>query len=139
MTTNEVISMARDALSKLGYKPELTHSYEAPTLEGPYDLRRIVGHVPYCRVIWDWPKMDHSVDANLNHIHITINMETKALVGMELTFSRTNLAVLGAPITVNVVPELQSDYRKRVKGKMFIRTNAPPRLIRPNSLSGGHD
>ena len=76
MTTNEVVSMARDALMKLGYKPGLTHSYETPTLEGPYDLHRkeVTGHVPYCRVIWEWPKTENVVD--LNHIKMEINMQT---------------------------------------------------------------
>ena len=128
MTTNEVVSMARDALLKLGYEPELTHSYEEPTLRGPCDLKRVVAHIPYCEVNWEWPKMDHSIDANLNHIQIVINMESKTLVGMTVIFSRTNRALLGSPLKVAVVPELQSDYVKRVKGKMFISTNAPPRF-----------
>lgn len=130
MTTNEVISMARDTLVKLGYKPELTHSYEVPTLEGPYDLHRkeIAGHVPYCRVIWEWPKTDNGVD--LNYIKIEINMQTKTLVGMTILFSRTNNLSF-TPVKADVVPELETDYQKRMKasrGKMFIDTNAPPRF-----------
>lgn len=126
MTTNEVISMARDSLVKLGYKPELTHSYETPTLEGPFDLHRkeIAGHVPYCRVMWDWPK-----EAQQNHITIEINMQTKTLVGMYIAFSRTN-NLSSTPIKVGVVPELEADYQKRMKAssRMFFNTNAPPRF-----------
>ena len=129
MATNEVVAMARDALIKLGYKPELTHSYETPGLEGPYDLHRkeVAGHVPYCRVIWEWPKTDNMVD--LNRIKIEINMETKTLVGMDLVFSRTN-SLPTTPLKVDVVPELEADYQKRLKanGKMFINTNAPLRF-----------
>ena len=130
MTTNEVIAMARDTLIKLGYKPELTHSYEIPTLEGPVDLHkegRVGGHVPYCRVIWAWPKTENLVD--LNQIKIEINMDLKSLAGLDLSFSRTN-NLASPPLHVDVVPELEADYQKRVKasGKMFINTNAPPRF-----------
>jgi len=125
MTTNEVISMARDTLTKLGYKPELTRSYETPVLEGPFDIKK--GHVPYCRVIWEWPKTENLVD--LNQIKIEINMDLKTLVGLDLSFSRTN-KLASTPIHVDVVPELESDYQKRMKasGKMFINTNAPLRF-----------
>ena len=127
MTTNEVISMARGILAKLGYEPELTHCDEVPTLEGPFDLHRkgIAGHVPYCRAIWEWPKTDNLAD--LNQIKVEINMESKALVGLHLTFSRTN-DLRSVPVKVDVVPELESDFqRRRLKstGKMFINTNAP--------------
>jgi hypothetical protein len=127
MTTNEVISMARDTLTKLGFKPELTHSHEAPTLEGPFDIQRLHRHVPYCRVIWEWPKTENPVD--LNRIRVEINLQTKALVGLDLLFSRTNNPP-ATPIKVDVVPELERDYQKRMKasGKMFFNTNAPPRF-----------
>jgi len=29
---------------------------------------------------------------------------------------------------IGFVPELESDFQQRISGKMFIRTNAPPRL-----------
>jgi hypothetical protein len=129
MTTNEVISMARDALVKLGYKPELTHSYETPMTRGPYDDRkRFFAHIPYCEVTWEWPKMDHSIDVDKNTIQVIVNMDSKSLVGMTLSFSRTNRALLSHPIKVDVKPELQSDYLKRVKPKMFFYTNAPLRF-----------
>jgi hypothetical protein len=43
---------------------------------------------------------------------------------------------------VDVEPELESDYQKPMKPathKMFIRTNAPPRLIRPKPSPEDHD
>jgi len=70
MTSNEVIAMARDTLSKLGYKPEFTHSYDTPMLEGPFDTR--LGHVPYCCVTWEWPKTEELRD--LNRIRVEINI-----------------------------------------------------------------
>ena len=132
MTTNEVVKMARDTLRKLGYKPELAHSYETPELDGPYDLHaegRIGGHVPYCNVKWEWPKPENMNVADLNRIEIAINMDTKTLAGFTLILSRTN-HLPTAPIKVDMVPELESDYQKRMKasGKMFINTNAPMRF-----------
>src|ERR1022692_2699679 len=126
MTTNEVISMARDTLTKLGYKPELTHSYEMPTLKGPFNTKK-GHHVPYCRVIWEWPKTENLV--NLNQIEIEMNMDKKTLVGMSILLSPTN-NYAATPIKIDLVPELESDYQKRVRGsgKMFINTNAPPRF-----------
>jgi hypothetical protein len=108
MTTNEVIAMARDALRKLGYKPALAHSDKPPALEGPCDIRK--DHVPYCRVTW-------TEDVNKlgpDRIEVEVNMETKALVGMTVSFSPTN-NLTTTPMTVSVVPELESDYRARTR------------------------
>jgi hypothetical protein len=135
MTTNEAIAMARETLRKLGYKPEFTHSYETPTLDGPFDTK--FGHVPYCSVTWEWPKTDELRDQN--QITVEINMELKTLAGMTVSFSPTNdfHDFPAAPeIPTNVVQELESDYQKRMKesGKMFIDTNAPLRF--PGAPSG---
>ena len=67
--------------------------------------------------------------ADQNHIHIEVNMDKKALVGMTLLFSRTN-KLETTPLKVDVVPELEADYQKRVRpsGKLFINTNAPHRF-----------
>ncbi len=134
MTTNEAVAMARDALKKLGYKPELTHADYAPTLEGPFDLHaegRVGGHVPYCCVSWEWPKTEELRDQN--HIRVEINMDLKTLAGMTVTLSPTNdfRDIPATPkIPSNVVPELEADYQKRMResGKMFINTNAPQRF-----------
>jgi hypothetical protein len=66
---------------------------------------------------------------DLNQIKIEINMDLKSLAGLDLSFSRTN-NLASTPLHVDVVPELEADYQKRVKasGKMFINTNAPPRF-----------
>jgi hypothetical protein len=110
MTTNEIISMARETLMRLGYEPGLTHSYEPPGVEGPYNIN--MGYVPYCRIEWEWPKTDEMGDCN--HIQVEINTETKALVGLTLVFSRTN-HFSSTPVKVDAMPELEADYRKRLK------------------------
>jgi len=126
MTSNEVIAMARDTLSKLGYKPEFTHSYETPMLEGPFDTK--MGHVPYCCVTWEWPKTEELGD--LNQLRVEINIDLKTLVGMTVSLSHTNDFKDMPIIKFDIVPELESDYQTRMKesGRMFINTNAPPRF-----------
>lgn len=131
MTTNEVVEMARDTLRKLGYKPAVAHSDEAPELDGPYDLHpegRFGGHVPYCRVKWEWPKLEN-LNADKNYLEVVINMDTKTLAGFSAALSRTN-HLSTTPPKVDMVPELEADYQKRMKatGKMFINTNAPVRF-----------
>ena len=140
MSTNEVVAMARETLLKLGYKPEFTHAYQTPELEGPYDFHKeghVGGHVPYCSVTWAWPKTDELRD--LNQIRIEINMDLKTLVGLSVSLSPTNdfHDLSRTPkLPADLVPELESDYQKRMKesGKMFINTNAPPRF--PQAPSG---
>jgi hypothetical protein len=131
MTTNEALELARQTFLKLGWNTNLTHSYETPEIRGPYDLHkpgRVGGHVPYCQFTWEWPKGEDNM-VNLNHVIAEINLETKRVVGLTFTLSRTNI-ITTTPIKVNVVPELESDFQKRLRessGKMFINTNAPQR------------
>ena len=123
MTTNEVIEFARNAFVKLGYKLADFHLNGAPTrVEGPSDLKNI-GHIPYCRVVWESLKSDTDTDEirlKSYQVRFEIDMQRKQIVGMSLIgrdFWRS------AP-KIDVVPELESDYRKSIQGKMFIRTNA---------------
>lgn len=123
MTTNEVIELARNSFRNLGYKPEDFHVNEQPTrVEGPYDNKKL-GHIPYCRVEWDSPTSTIQQMLGLNfNIQFDVDMQRKQVVGMNLSgkrFFRPNPKIA-------VVPELESDYRKRIQGKMFTRTNAPP-------------
>ncbi len=124
MTTNDAVQLVRDALRKLGYKPELTHADQTPTVKGPYNPKR-GEHIPYCRVTWTWA--DDVNMSSQNRINIDVNLDTKTLAGMELLFSRTNHLDTTRP-QVSIVPELESDYKKRMSGKMFINSNAPPRF-----------
>ncbi len=115
MTTNDAIELARDTLRKLGYDPKLLHADVPPfSVHGPSDMKAGY-HFPYCDIWWD----DDKVGLNFQ-----IDMNKKMLVGMSL--SSTNLFRPNPKI--DVVPELESDYQKRIQGHMFIRTNAAPHL-----------
>ena len=132
MTTNDAIGLARLTLRKLGYRPEDLHADGPPTkLEGPFDLAD-GHHVPHCRVEWEEPwetnAPGHEPGAGL---HFEINLEKKTVTGVLLGTKKA----WRRPPRVDVEPELESEYQKRVKlhsGKMFTRTNAPPRFIRPS-------
>lgn len=121
MTTNEAINFARSSFVKLGYKSSDFHLDDPPTdLEGPYDTKKI-GHIPYCRVEWSSPKGETNV-LEYRLLQFDIDMQHKQLVGMSLVSRR-----LQRPVPkIDVMPELESDYRKRTQGHMFFRTNAPP-------------
>jgi hypothetical protein len=141
MTTNEAIEMARIALRNLGYKPEELHADGPPTdLRGPFDFPD-GHHVPHCRVEWekDWGTNPPTGDLpGGSALHIDINLDKKIVTGLSIVSARTRRP---SP-KVDVVPELESDYRKRMKpsmGKMITRTNAPPRFIRPKPPSEDHD
>lgn len=125
MTTNEIVALARATLLKLGYPPEVTRADTTPKLQGPSDLKR-GGHIPYCKVTW---AADRDRDpAGWSEVEVLINTQEKSLIGLYLSFTRTNRMKFGTPLKVDVEPELGSDYRKRIRGTMFIRTNAPQRF-----------
>lgn len=115
MTTNDAIEMARDTLCKLGYDPKLLHADGPPlSIEGPDDLHGY--HIPYCKMYWE-----NGQESNLTYVEFEINMNKKKVVGIGLigrSFWRPEPQI-------DVVPELEADYRKRTHPKMFIRTNAP--------------
>jgi hypothetical protein len=122
MTTNEAVELARDSFRKLGYKSEDFQVDGQPTnLEGPYDNKKL-GHIPCCKVEWNSPEATSQEEFDRSYkIRFDIDMQSKQVVGMTLMskrFFQTNPKV-------DVVPELESDYRKRIQGKMFVRTNAP--------------
>jgi hypothetical protein len=132
MTTNEAIQLARDSFRKLGYKPE-DFGVDGPptTFWGPHDSKRL-GHIPYCRAEWESPAMPEALESDpkfahsyllTNHsMYFDINLQTKQVVAM---------FVGGRPIfktnpKIDVVLELESDYRKRNQMQIFVRTNVPP-------------
>jgi len=112
MTTNDAIEFARDTLRKLGYNPKLLHADGPPfSVHGPYDMKAGY-HFPFCDIQWDDEKVG---------LDFQIDMNKKMLVGMSLV--STNC--FRPDPKIDVVPELESDYQKRIRGNMFIRTNAP--------------
>lgn len=125
MTTNEIVALARESLLKLGYGPELTHADTTPEMEGPSTLND-GRHIPYCKVTWA-PVKDLDSDG-YSEVKVLINTQEKTLLGLYLGFARTNRNKIGTPLKVDVEPELESEFRKRTKANLFVRTNAPPRL-----------
>lgn len=122
MTTNDAIVMARDILVKLSYNMTLRHFNGFPTLEGPDDSKQ--GHMPYCRVKWEWPKQNASESKPPNFIYVDINTETKSFVGMELFLSSTD-GLPAHPFKIDIKPELERDFHKKQSvQKMFFDTNA---------------
>jgi hypothetical protein len=125
MTTNEAVELARDSFRKLGYEPKDFHVDEPPTiLEGSHDNKQL-GHIPYCKVEWDSPEARNQEEFNQSYkIRFDIDLQHRQVVGMSLISKRF---FRPAP-KLDVEPELESDYRKRMGSRMFIRTNAPARL-----------
>jgi hypothetical protein len=130
MITNELIEFARNQLRKLGYDPKNMHADGPPT---HFDGGQILwsNTIPYYDIEWKGPRMEHPADQDM--IRIGVNAEKKHLVHFLLI--STN-AWRPDP-KLDVVPELESDYRKPIAEKMFIRSNAPARLpqSRPSGLN----
>ena len=127
MTTNEAIALARSSFANLGYKPEDFKVDGAPTkIEGPYDNKKL-GHIPFCRIEWDDPAIgtdEERLGANYV-VQFDVDTQQKQVVGMFLgstNFWRPNPKV-------DAEPEMESDYRKRIQGKMFTRTDAAIRSV----------
>jgi hypothetical protein len=116
MTTNDAVELARRSFVKLGYRLDELPLTNAPTrIDGPFDTKKI-GHVPFCSVVWQ---------TNAYTVKFDINLESKTVVGMFL--AGTNF--WRASPQLGVVPELESDYLKRVEGHMYFRTNAPQNAL----------
>jgi hypothetical protein len=120
MTTNEVIEFAREALRKLDYDPKTVQADGLPAqFSGPWTGDDYL--VPHCTVDWKGGR---------NFITIDVNAEKKQIYRISLAgpyFSRPEPKL-------DVQPELESEYKKRTQGGMFIRTNAPPHPPRGNPL-----
>ena len=123
MTTNEVIEFARDALRKLGYDPKKLSADGPPT---SFSFAGVInGHMfPFCDMEWEGPDKENWK----NKIRISINAEKKQVVGLSII---SPSAWRPSP-KLNIEPELESEYQKRMKGKMFLRTNAPELNSRPD-------
>ena len=132
ITTNDAIDFARSTFEKLGYKTSDFQMDNPPTsLELAGDSKKL-GHIPYCRVEWDSPQGTTNV-ADYHMIQFDIDMQRKKIVGIALICTKFG----GTPPQIDVVPELESDYRKRNQGHMFFRTNAPSSLS--NRTTSGHE
>jgi hypothetical protein len=120
MTTNDAIRFARDTIVKLGYTPQQLRADLPPySVEPPFTMPT-GERIPYCEIRWD---NQDTITNNQDIISVVfqIDMERRQLVGASFVgapFDRTN------PF-VNVVPETEKDYLKRVHGHMTFNTNAP--------------
>ena len=125
MTTNEAIELVRVSFRKLGYDPKDFGVDALPTqLQGSHDNQKL-GHIPYCRIEWSSPQAANQEEFNRSyHIQFDIDMQTKQIVGMSLNGKK----FFRPDPKIDVEPELESDYQKRMQGHMFIRTNAPIHL-----------
>lgn len=123
MTTNDAIEIARNSFSKLGYKLEDFHVNETPTrIEGSFDVDKL-GHVPFCRVIWESPEAATSEERQKSYsVRFDMDLQKKQIVGMSL--SGTNF--FRPSEQVDVKPEMESDYRKRIQHSLNVGTNMPP-------------
>lgn len=165
MTTNEAVQLARDSFRKLGYKPA-DFGVDGPPTEtmGPDDIKKL-GHIPCFRAKWDSPEPKSQAEFERgHHIWFDIDLQHKRVVGMSLIsrrFSRPDPKI-------DVVPELESDYQKRMKAAgvtkfasswagtlfrqpsetnpptqvhLFVRTNAPAHFPQDKPLpfeAGNH-
>jgi hypothetical protein len=125
MTTNDAITLARDALLKLGYKPELLGCAIPPkSVTGPHDTKD-GHHVPHCQIRWErYPEPQTAEEQASNDVvTVEINMEKKTVTGLSVISKK----LWKSPPKVGVEPELERDFQKRNKlGSMFVRSNAPP-------------
>ena len=127
ITTNEAIQLARDAFRKLGYKPDAFQLHRPPTrFQGPADVERIGGHIPFCRVEWDSPESTVQSMLGLNFsIQFDVDMQRKQIVGMNLSsrrFSRPEPKV-------TVVPEIETNYQAAGAAGQLMRTFAREPVI----------
>ena len=130
MTTNETIELARHSFGKLGYQPEKFQVDGPPTkYQGSHENKKL-GHIPYCRVQWEGPEPKNQAEIERSyHITFDIDMQRKQVVGMSVigrSFSRSDPKI-------DVVPELESDYRKRMQNHtnlpiLNLNTGKPPNI-----------
>jgi hypothetical protein len=130
MTTNETIELARDSFRKLGYKLEDFQVDGPPSkYEGSHDNKKL-GHIPYCKVEWNSPEATSQAEFDQGYkIRFDIDMQSKQVVGMSLIskkFFRPNPQI-------DVIPELELDYRKRIQSHtnlpvLNLNTGKPPNI-----------
>lgn len=117
LSTNDAVTLARDALKQTGYADSLLMTTNPPTtLEGPREWR---GHtLPFYWVEWKWATGDseHTVIFNID-----------GQEGKVTRFSAVSTNLWRTPPPIDVVPELESEYRKRVmQGQQMHRRDPPP-------------
>ncbi len=128
ITTNRAIELARQTLCKLGYNVEELHADVPPTsAQFPFDFQGY--RIPHFQMRWESEGTNSAGEDSGVSLHFEMNLDKKSFTGMSLISRKLRRP----PPKVDVEPELESDYQKRTGVKMFVRTNAPPRLPKPES------
>jgi hypothetical protein len=99
-------------------------------IQGPFDLKD-GSHVPHCKIRWESiPAAKTPEESKSNDIvTVEINMEKRTVTGLHITSQK----IWRTPPKVDVEPQLERDYKQRLNGTMFIRTNAPASLPKWNA------
>ena len=129
MTTNSAIEFARTSFSRLGYQPEMFHINEQPTsIEIPPDSKKI-GHIPYCRIIWESPEASTREERLKSYtIQFDIDMQRRQVVGMSL--SGTNFWRQSPTIDITPEPAYQNSIQNHTNVPVRINTGQPPIILR---------
>jgi hypothetical protein len=89
----------------------------------PWKTNAQIGHIPYCKVEWNSPEATSQEEFDQSYkIRFDIDMQSKQVVGMTLTSKR----FFKPDPKVDIVPELESDYRNRMQNNIL--TNAPAHI-----------
>ena len=121
MTKEEAIALAKKTIADLGYELNDVARDWPMKVWGPG--KQGTNMIPFYEVLWEEPEEGW-------HTYVHIDGEHRRVVGLFLDVRK----IRGPDPRVDVQPELESDYRKRIgdaRSNMFIRTNAPPRFTGP--------
>lgn len=103
MTTNELYSLARETLLRLGFPPEITHAAKKPDLDWAYWGRGAAeysdGEIPYCSLVW-------CSDSSTPSARLGINAKDKKVEYLQITPTPEDGKKQGTPLKVDL--ELES-------------------------------
>jgi hypothetical protein len=128
MTKEEAVTLAMKTIADLGYKLSDVARDWPMKVWGPGKQGTNV--IPFYEVRWEEPEEGWFTSVDIDGEH-------RRVVGLTLDVRK----IRGPDPRVDVQPELESDYRNRIRqanSNMFIRTNAPPRFIRPKMSAQDH-
>lgn len=99
MTTNEIYSLARETLLRLGFPPEITGSAEEPDLDWAYWGRGAAeysdGEIPHCSLVW-------SGDSSAPSTWMGINAKDKKVEYLQIIPTPEDGKKLGTPLKVDL-------------------------------------
>ncbi len=102
MTENEAVLFAKETIKRLGYR-EVDVCQDWPMrVRGPFWVK--TNCIPFYQIKWEAPD-------DTGFTQVSIDAEKREIVGVDLDTKR----IRKPPPTIDVVPELLSDYRKRIQ------------------------